>query len=41
MGKNVLGECKQLHYAQRPHSKVHVQSWSFFAYFEMSVQGHI
>jgi hypothetical protein len=33
-------ECEQLHYALRPQSKVHIQSWSFVSYCGISVQGY-
>jgi hypothetical protein len=33
-------ECEQLHYALRPQSKVHIQSWSSVSYCGISVQGH-
>ena len=35
MGKKVLSECKLLHLARGPHSKVHIQSWSLFSIIEI------
>jgi hypothetical protein len=33
-------ECEEHHYASRPQSKVHIQSWNFVSYCGISVQGH-